>query len=120
MLAFHHGLRETPYQANRAAVMLSKLFDPADDWGSRQPGSNPARRIRKLHEAEKTRYLSDSEQVRLGAALEGGTETVYAESALLLLIYTGCRLSEIPTLRWDYRRWAPETIVPMEPRLIMH
>jgi len=106
VVAFHHGLRETPYQANRAAAMLSKLFNLAEDWGLRQPGSNPARRIKKFREEEKKRYLSDAEQIRLGEvlaeALEDGTETVYVVSALLLLIYTGCRLSEILTLRWDY------------------
>lgn len=106
VVAFHHGLRETPYQANRAAAMLSKLFNLAEDWGLRQAGSNPARRIKKFREEEKKRYLSDAEQIRLGEvlaeALEEATETVYVVSALLLLIYTGCRLSEILTLRWDY------------------
>ncbi|EDZ46857.1 phage integrase [Rhodobacterales bacterium Y4I] len=86
--------------------MLSKLFNLAEDWGLRQAGSNPARRIKKFREEEKKRYLSDAEQMRLGEvlaeALEEGTESVYAVSAILLLIFTGCRLSEILTLRWDY------------------
>jgi len=106
VVAFHHGLRETPYQANRAASMLSKLFNLAEDWGLRPAGSNPARRIKKYREEEKKRYLSDDEQIRLGEtlaeALEEGSESVHAVSAILLLIYTGCRLSEILTLRWDY------------------
>ena len=106
VVAFHHGLRSTPYQANRAASMLSKLFNLAEDWGLRPAGSNPARRIKKFREEEKKRYLSDDEQVRLGEtlaeALEEGSESIYAVSAILLLIYTGCRLSEILTLRWDY------------------
>ncbi|MGC9417974.1 MAG: tyrosine-type recombinase/integrase [Rhodovulum sp.] len=106
VVAFHHALRDTPYQVNRAASMLSKLFNLAEDWGLRQPGSNPARRIKKFREEEKKRYLSDEEQMRLGEvlaeALEEGTETIYVVSAILLLIYTGCRLNEILTLRWDY------------------
>lgn len=106
VVAFHHALRDTPYQANRAASMLSKLFNLAEDWGLRQAGSNPARRIKKFREEEKKRYLLDEEQIRLGEvlaeALEEGTESVYVVSAILLLIYTGCRLSEILTLRWDY------------------
>lgn len=106
VVAFHHGLRDTPYQANRAASMLSKLFNMAEDWGLRQAGSNPARRIKKFREEEKKRYLSDEEQIRLGEvlaeSLEEGIESVYVVSAILLLIYTGCRLSEILTLRWDY------------------
>ncbi|MCR9146731.1 MAG: site-specific integrase, partial [Rhodobacteraceae bacterium] len=78
----------------------------AEDWGLRQAGSNPARRIKKFREEEKKRYLSDDEQVRLGnvlaGVLEDGSETVYTVSAILLLIYTGCRLNEILTLRWEY------------------
>ena len=31
VVSFHHALRETPYQANRAASMLSKLFNLAED-----------------------------------------------------------------------------------------
>ncbi len=106
VVAFHHALRDTPYQANRAASVLSKLFNLAEDWGLRQAGSNPARRIKKFREKEKKRYLSDDEQMRLGEvlaeALEEATESVYAVSAILLLLFTGCRLSEILTLRWDY------------------
>ena len=34
--------------------------------------------------------------------LEDGSETIYAASAILLLIFTGCRLSEILALKWDY------------------
>lgn len=106
VVAFHHKLRDTPYQANRAASMLSKLFNLAEDWGLRQAGSNPARRIKKFREEEKKRYLSDEEQARLGnvliEALEEGSESVYAVSAIFLLLFTGCRLNEILTLRWDY------------------
>ncbi|SDO97037.1 Site-specific recombinase XerD [Lutimaribacter pacificus] len=106
VVAFHHGLRETPYQANRAASMLSKLFNLAEDWGLRQAGSNPARRIKKFREEEKKRFLSDAEQIRLGEVLAevigDGSETIYTVSAIILLIYTGCRLNEILTLRWSY------------------
>ena len=106
VVAFHHRMRDTPYQANRAASILSKLFNVAEDWGLRPAGSNPARRIKKYWEEEKKRYLSADEQVRLGEtlaeALEDGSESIHAVSAILLLLYTGCRLGEILTLRWDY------------------
>lgn len=106
VVEFHYSLRETPYQANRAAAMLSKLFNQAEDWGLRQAGTNPARRIKKNREEERKRFLSDEEQERLGHALaevlEDGSETVFTVSAILLLIYTGCRHSEILSLKWDY------------------
>jgi len=103
---FHHTLRETPYQANRSLSVLSKMFNLAEDWGLRSDGTNPARRIKKFREEEKKRYLRDNELIRLGEvlseSLEGGTESVYTVSAIQLLVLTGCRLSEILTLRWDY------------------
>lgn len=106
VVSFHNALRDTPYQANRAASMLSKLFNMAEDWGLRQSGSNPARRIKKFREEEKKRFLSDDEQARLGSVLadvaEDGSESIYVVSAFLLLIYTGCRLNEIRTLKWDH------------------
>ncbi|MGR3529776.1 MAG: tyrosine-type recombinase/integrase [Sulfitobacter sp.] len=106
IVAFHHGMRDRPYMANRAVSILSKMFNLAEDWGMRKDGANPARRIKKFKEEEKKRYLSDDEQARLGhvlaEALETGQETPYVVSAIYLLMLTGCRLGEILTLQWDY------------------
>ena len=106
IVAFHHGMRDRPYMANRAVSILSKMFNLAEDWGMRKDGANPARRIKKFKEEEKKRYLSDDEQARLGdvlaEALETGQETPYTVSAIYLLMLTGCRLGEILTLQWDY------------------
>lgn len=106
VVEFHHNLRDRPYMANRAASILSKMFNLAEDWGMRTDGTNPARRIRKFREEEKKRYLSDAEQARLGnvlaEALETGRETPYAVSAIYLLLLTGCRLGEILSLQWDF------------------
>lgn len=106
IVAFHHSLRDRPYMANRAVATLSRMFNLAEDWGLRTDGANPARRIKKFREEEKKRYLSEDEQARLGKALsdalERGTETEYAVTAITLLVLTGCRLNEILTLKWDY------------------
>lgn len=106
IVAFHHDLRHLPYMANRAVSILSKMFNLAEDWGLRSDGTNPARRIQKFKEEEKKRYLSDDEQAALGRvladALENGEESPFALAAIFLLLLTGCRLSEILTLRWDY------------------
>lgn len=69
VIALHYGMRNTPYQANRALALLSKMFNVAEDWGLRTEGTNPVRRIKKNREEEKKRYLSNEEQTRLGAAL---------------------------------------------------
>ena len=105
--ALHIKISESaPYQANRALAVMSKLFNTAEDWGLREEGTNPTRRIKKNREVEKKRYLSDEEQMRLGRVLneclEDSSETVFVVSAIMLLMLTGCRRNEITTLKWEY------------------
>lgn len=102
----HAKLAATPYQANRVVGMLSKMMNLAERWGLRPDGSNPVRHIEKNREARRERYLSDEEAARLGAALAAaerdGTEPPVVVAAIRLLVFTGCRLSEILTLRWEH------------------
>jgi integrase len=102
----HFDQRDTPYQANRTLMVLSKMFNLAEDWGLRSEGANPTRRIKKYREVEKKRYLSDQEQYRLGQVfqdvLEDGSETIHVVSAFMLLMLTGCRRNEIATLKWEH------------------
>lgn len=104
--ALHFDMRNTPYHANRTLMVISKMFNVAEDWGLREEGANPTRRIKKYREEEKKRYLTDQEQFRLGQVLqevlEDGTETEHVVSAFLLLLLTGCRRNEIQTLKWEY------------------
>jgi len=102
----HHELRRIPYQANRNLEVISKMFNLAELWGLRPDGSNPRRHIRKYPEEKRERYLSPAELAALGEALslaeQEGIEDPYAIAAIRLLIFTGCRLNEIMTLKWDY------------------
>ncbi len=104
--AFHHGLRRIPYQANRALGVLSNMMNLAEVWRMRPNGSNPCRHITKYPEHKRERYLSEAELARLGVVLtevdQDGTVIPSAVAAIRLLIFTGARLSEILTLRWDY------------------
>lgn len=68
----HHGLRATPYQANRVLAVLSKMFTLAEAWGERPDGSNPCRHVEKFPERRRERFLS-----------------------------TGARLNEVLTLEWS-------------------
>ena len=103
---FHHDLRHIPYQANRNLEVISKMFTLAELWGLRPDGSNPRRHIRKYPEEKRERYLSPTELAALGEALalaeQEGVEDVYAIAAIRLLIFTGCRLNEIMTLKWEH------------------
>ena len=102
----HHELRHAPYQANRVLAVLSKMFNLAELWGLRPDGSNPCRHVKKYAETKRERFLSSAELGRLGETLSAfeaeRSEMHPAVNAIRLLILTGCRMSEILTLRWDY------------------
>ena len=103
---FHHEFRETPYQSNRNLEIVSKMFNLAELWGLRPDGSNPCRHVKKYKEEKRERYLSTDELARLGEVLrqceQEGIESASTINLIRLLVFTGCRLSEIQILKWDY------------------
>jgi integrase len=101
---FHAKGRDTPTNANRCRALLSHLFKMAEVWGERPPGSNPCRYVEKFGERKRERFISAEELARLADALERaeGKEPTSAIAAIRLLILTGCRLSEILSLRWQW------------------
>jgi integrase len=106
---FHHSLKDRPYIANRAIALLSKMFSLAEKWGYRPDNTNPCHHVEKFKETKRRRFLSTDELARLGAALadaeKNETEPPEAIAAIRLLIFTGARLSEILTLKWEYINW---------------
>jgi integrase len=98
----HHARRGTPYGANRALAVLSKMFTLAEKWGERPDGSNPCRHIERYAERKRERMLSADEFGRLADALRASTGSPYVVAAVKLLIFTGARLSEILTLQWQW------------------
>lgn len=102
----HHDMGHVPYQANRTLGVLSKMFNLAEVWGLRPDGSNPCRHVKKYREEKRQRFLSAEELTRLGQAFEEelreNPESKSAVAAFKLLILTGCRRSEIQTLKWAY------------------
>lgn len=102
----HHALRSTPYQANRVLAVLSKLFNWAEQHDHRPDASNPCRHVEKYREEPRERFLSPAELGRLGRALtkseREGLITPWMAGAIRLLVFTGARLSEILTARWDW------------------
>ena len=104
--ALHHQMRAIPYAANRTIAILSAVFTAAELWGLRPEGTNPCRYVKRFREERRERFLSDEEYRRLGAVLREvdrtGSVAASAVAAIRLLMLTGCRLSEIMTLRWEY------------------
>lgn len=102
----HHDMRHIPYDANRCLEIVSKMFNLAEMWGLRPDGSNPRKHIKKYPEEKRERFLSAGELRRVGEVLremeQEGVELASAIAAVRLLMLTGCRLSEIMRLKWDY------------------
>lgn len=92
--------------ANRARALLSTMMNLAETWGYRPRGSNPCNGTKRFAEEKRQQFLGGNELARLGQALadaeRDGSETPAAIAALRLLLFTGCRLSEVRTLKWSY------------------
>lgn len=105
VMKLHHSLRKTPYEGNRTLALLSKVFNLAEAWGLRSPGSNPCRTVQRYPERKRERFLSTTELAQLGTKLletDGSSERPTAVvTAVKLLALTGCRRSEILNLRWE-------------------
>ncbi|MCE2453164.1 MAG: tyrosine-type recombinase/integrase [Nitrospinae bacterium] len=101
----HERLCDTPAVANQAVVVLSLMYRLAEEWGMVPEGMNPCRAITKYPERRRERFLTEAEFDRLGNVLdeveEKGGASAAAVAAIRLLVLTGCRKSEILTLRWE-------------------
>ena len=98
-------LRATPVAADRSMPILSVIMREAERTGLRPEGSNPCRGIRRYRRKGRERFLSDDEIRRLSARLrEHEARRPQQVAVIRLLLLTGCRKSEVLTLRWsDYR-----------------
>ena len=94
-----------PIVANRCLALLSKMLSFAEKHGLKE-GSNPCRHVAKYKENRRERQLSPKELATLGETLNNAakdqSENEYVIAAIRLLIFTGARLGEILSLRWEY------------------
>ena len=104
VVELHRELSDRPVTANRAVKVLSHMYRLAEGWGLVPEGLNPCRSVEKYPERSRERFLTDAEFDRLGQALDealdSGAVSPLAVTAIHLLMLTGCRKSEILTLRW--------------------
>ena len=105
VIELHDRMRDTPSMANHVVSMLSKMFSLAETWELVPRGRNPCRMVRHYREQARERFLTAEEYRRVGAALKAAESEDWmwppAIAAIRLLMLTGCRKSEILTLRWD-------------------
>ena len=99
------SLHATPVAADRSAPVLSVIFRQAEVYGYRLEGSNPCTGIKRYRRRNRERFLNDDEIRRLSRVLDKRLARQPVLTAFVrLLLLTGCRKSEILTLKWsDYR-----------------
>lgn len=109
--AMHHALRKTPREANHAMAVLSAMWSWGESIGLRPKDTNPVRGLPRFRESKRERFLAPSELARLAAALhEAQAAQPFAVAAIRLLLFTGCRLSEILSLKWEMVNLAGRTV----------
>ena len=99
------SLHKTPVAADRSAPVLSVILGQAEIYGYRPVGSNPCTGIKRYRRRGRERFLTTDEIRRLSRALDRHHDRHPIPTSILrLLLLTGCRKSEILTLRWsEYR-----------------
>ncbi len=101
----HRDMADKPYAANRTVAVLSKFFNWCEQNGLRPDQTNPCRHIEKYKEEKRERYLSPDEFKNLGEVLDAFEKdddgSPFVAAAIRLLIFTGARLNEMLTLRWE-------------------
>jgi len=94
----HHGMKKTPYRANRVLALLSKMFTLAMEWGWR--GDNPVKGIPRFAEDKRETWLTAEQVEDLLSALNAYSDQSAAD-AIRLLIVTGAREGEVLSATWD-------------------
>lgn len=94
----HASLKATPYLANRALALLSKMFNLATEWG--WISNNPVQGMQRFHEDRRERWLQPEELERFIKALNAYKNQNVAD-ALRLLLLTGSRTSEVLNANWS-------------------
>ena len=101
----HRNLHATPQRANHTLWIFSRMLSLAQTWEVIPPGPNPCRSVRPYKLKPRERFLNRDELRRLGRALcdaeADGSVKPGAIAAIRLLALTGCRRTEILSLRWD-------------------
>ena len=99
------SLHATPVAADRSAPVVSVIFKQAEVYGYRPEDSNPCTGIKRYRRCGRERFLTADEMRRLSHVLDHHRESRPLETSVVrLLLLTGCRKSEILTLKWsEYR-----------------
>ena len=99
------ALHAKPAAADRSAPILSVIMRQAEVYGYRPEGSNPCKGIKRYRRKGRERFLTAAEIGSLAAVLRRFEADRPQQVAIVkLLLLTGCRASEVRTLKWNHRR----------------
>lgn len=95
-----------PGTAARSLAVLGAMLEWAAHPDRKLTPANPAKGVRLLKGGKRERFLSEAELARLAdalAAMEGEHRlSPTATAAIRLLLLSGCRKSEILSVRWEW------------------
>ncbi len=105
VLKWHLEMKETPREANHALAVLSKMLSfSVNTYGFRE--SNPCLGVQRFKGSKRERFLQPEEFARLGSAIQkaasDGGRNIFAVRAIQLLALSGCRRSEVLSLKWTF------------------
>jgi integrase len=96
--------KEGRYAANRLVALVSSFFSWCEQHAFREPGTNPAKGLKRHREEGRRRYLSAKEAKQLHKALikqlKAGANP-FAIAAIRFLLFTGFREQEALSLPWS-------------------
>ena len=91
--------------ADRSAPVLSVIMRQAEVYGYRPEGTNPCAGIKRYRRQGRERVLSAAEIRRLAEVLtRHEADHPQAMAIIRMLLFTGCRIDEIVSLKWRYYR----------------
>lgn len=104
--AFHRSLKAKPSAANHALAVLKQVYNWASVNDLTGTTRNPCLNIQMFKTASRARFLSNDDVARLSEgcrlALERNEATPFMVAAILFLLFTGARRTEVFTLKRNY------------------
>lgn len=104
ILEFQSSLSHIKGNCSKCLTLLSTAFEKAELWGYRDKNTNPCKGVYKQPDKKMERFLSNAELKKLEAMLEerprNSRSSPYTLASIWMLLYTGCRESEVLTLKW--------------------
>jgi integrase len=105
ILKWHSEMRDVPREANFALSVMSKLMSFAMDVQGLSD-TNPCAGVLRYPERKRDKFLTEQQIRDLGSTLtsmlESETANMSSIRAIQLLALTGCRRSEVLSLKWQY------------------